>query len=89
MHLLVSVLEDSHHQSKTQITTPFKRIGIRTTVGDTQLLLCVQYGEFRSGYGHDTSDTRIVFYGLRYILETYLLRQWTREDVEKSEKFYR
>ncbi|KAK9909867.1 hypothetical protein WJX75_008746 [Coccomyxa subellipsoidea] len=49
----------------------------------------VAYGEFRSGYGGDKEDTRMVFFGLRYILETYLLRQWTIEDVEKSEKFYR
>ncbi|CAL8467658.1 g7196 [Coccomyxa elongata] len=49
----------------------------------------IAYGEFRSGYSGDREDTRLVFYGLRYILETYLLRQWTLEDVEKSEKFYR
>lgn len=49
----------------------------------------MQYGEFRCGYGGDKEDTRIVFYGLRYLLETYLLQQWTLEDVEKCDKFYR
>ena len=49
----------------------------------------MQYGEFRCGYGGDKEDTRIVFYGLRYLLETYLHVQWTREEVEKCDKFYR
>jgi len=31
----------------------------------------------------------MVVYGLRYLLETYLLRQWTVDDVEKADKFYR
>ena len=48
-----------------------------------------QYGEFRCGFNRDTKDTRMVVYGIRYLLETYLLRQWTVEDVEKAAKFYR
>ena len=48
-----------------------------------------QYGEFRSGYDKDTSDTRLVWYGLRYIVENYLLRQWTVEDVERADLFFR
>ena len=31
----------------------------------------------------------MVVYGIRYLLETYLHRQWTIEDVEKADKFYR
>ena len=49
----------------------------------------MQYGEFRSGFDRDTEDTRMVVYGLRYLLQTYLHRQWTIEDVEKADKFYR
>ena len=49
----------------------------------------LQYGEFRSGYDKDTSDTRLVWYGLRYIVENYLLRQWTVEDVERADLFFR
>ena len=26
----------------------------------------------------------MVVYGIRYLLETYLLRQWTVDDVEKA-----
>ncbi|GAB4816246.1 hypothetical protein N2152v2_003292 [Parachlorella kessleri] len=48
-----------------------------------------QYGEFRSGYDRDTSDSRLVWYGLRYIVENYLLRQWTVEDVERADLFFR
>ena len=53
------------------------------------LLRNPQYGEFRSGYDKDTSDTRLVWYGLRYIVENYLLRQWTVEDVERADLFFR
>ena len=37
----------------------------------------MQYGEFRQGYEKDTEDTRTVFFGLRYILETFVARRWT------------
>ena len=38
-----------------------------------------QYGEFRRGYYGDAADTRLVVWGLRYILEHYVARRWTRE----------
>lgn len=34
----------------------------------------LQYGEFRSGYGRDKADTRLVFHGMRYLVEQYLSR---------------
>lgn len=49
----------------------------------------LQYGEFRHGFKKDTKDTRLVFYGLRYILETHLTRKWTKEDVDKADLFFR
>ena len=54
----------------------------------------MQYGEFRRGFrldagGHDVADTRLVFYGMRYIVESYLMRRWTRDDVETASRFYR
>ena len=52
-----------------------------------------QYGEFRKGFrlkqGHDTEDTRVVAYGIRYIVQTYLERRWTLADVEAAAHFYR
>ncbi|GMH45188.1 hypothetical protein BSKO_13145 [Bryopsis sp. KO-2023] len=48
----------------------------------------VAYGEFRCGYNKDTEDTRLVWHGLRYILETFVQRQWTLDDLEKASKFY-
>ena len=48
----------------------------------------LQYGEFRHGYDKDEEDTRVLFYGLRYILETYLYRQWTVDEVERASKFF-
>lgn len=49
----------------------------------------MQYGEFRTGFNGDTEDTRMLLYGVRYILENYVLRPWTEEDVEKADLFYR
>ncbi|KAL4447532.1 hypothetical protein ABPG75_004751 [Micractinium tetrahymenae] len=48
----------------------------------------VAYGEFRQGYDKDTADTRLVFYGLRYILEHYVARRWTLQDVELADRFF-
>ena len=46
------------------------------------------YGEFRRGYNKDKEDTRCVFYGMRYIVNSFLTRRWTMEEVERCEKFY-
>lgn len=48
----------------------------------------VAYGEFRRGYDKDKEDTRMVHYGIRYIIETYLHRQWTARDLELAASFY-
>ena len=46
------------------------------------------YGEFRRGYDGDKEDTRLVFYGMRYIVENFVARKWTRQDVEDAKMFY-
>jgi len=48
----------------------------------------VAYGEFRKPFGGDKTDQRFVFYGIRYLVETYLNRRWTKEDVEHAGRFY-
>jgi nicotinic acid phosphoribosyltransferase len=48
----------------------------------------VAYGEFRCGYDKDKEDTRMVHYGIRHIVETYLHRQWTEQDLQVAETFY-
>eukprot|EP01125_Pyxidicula_operculata_P021403 TRINITY_DN822_c0_g1_i1.p1 TRINITY_DN822_c0_g1~~TRINITY_DN822_c0_g1_i1.p1 ORF type:complete len:491 (+),score=96.17 TRINITY_DN822_c0_g1_i1:1528-3000(+) len=48
----------------------------------------VAYGEFRAPYDGDKTDTRFVFYGIRHIVENYLSKKWTVEDVEMADKFY-
>lgn len=47
----------------------------------------VAYGEFRKSFP-GIKDERIVFYGIRYIVENYLMHQWTEEDVAIADKFY-
>lgn len=48
----------------------------------------VAYGEFRKSYpGID--DERIVYYGIRYIVENYFNKRWTVEDVEQADLFYK
>jgi nicotinic acid phosphoribosyltransferase len=47
----------------------------------------VAYGELRKAYpGID--DDRIVFYGIRYIVENVLNHKWTVEEVEEADKFF-
>lgn len=46
----------------------------------------VAYGEFRKSYP-GINDNRIVFYGIRYIIDRYLNRQWTLDDLFQAEKF--
>jgi len=48
----------------------------------------VAYGEFRHPY-KGMKDQRIIFYGIRHIVENYLNRKWTVEDVEAADLFYK
>ena len=54
-----------------------------------------QYGAFRKpfknkdGQPYDKNDSRLVFYGIRYIVVNYLDRKWTKEDVRKAAAFYK
>lgn len=50
--------------------------------------LMVAYGEFRAPFQKDATDTRFVFFGMRYIVETFLHQQWTEQDVEQAARFY-
>jgi hypothetical protein len=48
-----------------------------------------QYGEFRCGFNKDATDTRLVAWGMRYLLDNYISQQWTEEDVERADLFYK
>ncbi len=48
----------------------------------------VAYGEFRGPYQKDPKDERLVFYGIRYVIENFVAKQWTVEDVELADKFF-
>ena len=48
-----------------------------------------QYGEFRGGFEKDKEDTRLVFYGMRYIIENFVARQWTQRDVDEAARFFK
>jgi nicotinic acid phosphoribosyltransferase len=48
----------------------------------------VAYAEFRQAFNKDQSDSRIVFYGMRYLIETYINVKWTLVMVEQAEIFY-
>eukprot|EP00158_Paraphelidium_tribonemae_P004455 Partr_v1_DN26764_c0_g1_i4_m8754 putative nicotinamide len=48
----------------------------------------VAYGEFRQAFDKDVVDTRIVCHGIRYIIENYIDKRWTVEQVEKSSSFF-
>lgn len=44
------------------------------------------YGEFRKSYP-GINDDRIVYYGMRYIIETFFEKPWTTKDVEQFDLF--
>ncbi|KAJ9071407.1 hypothetical protein DSO57_1037222 [Entomophthora muscae] len=46
------------------------------------------YGAFRASFRRDPKDSRILFYGMRYLIEEYLNRRWTLEDLALSEAFF-
>ena len=50
---------------------------------------CFQYAEFRNGFDKDTEDARLVFYGMRYLLEAFIARQWSQQDVDRAAAFFR
>lgn len=45
------------------------------------------YAEFRQSYDKDAADSRIVFYGFRQIIEKYLHRPWTMEELQVTSQF--
>lgn len=47
----------------------------------------VAYGEFRKAFP-GVGDERIVFYGISYIVDKYLNRRWTMEELDAAEHFY-
>ena len=51
-------------------------------------LRMVAYGEFRCGFNKDSVDTRIFFYGIRFIVENYIAKKYTVEDVEQAAAFF-
>lgn len=49
----------------------------------------VAYGEFRAGFDKDKADTRLVSYGIRYVVENYVARKWTLQDVQQAALFFK
>lgn len=74
-HLLpVAILTDSYKAGHPEQYPEAKRM--------------VAYGEFRAPYRGAKDDQRFVFFGMRYLVETYLERRWTEEEVERAAQFY-
>ncbi|KAJ2124856.1 hypothetical protein IW147_001461 [Coemansia sp. RSA 720] len=46
------------------------------------------YAEFRQPFNNDPNDQRMVFYGLQYIITTYVDRVWTDSDVDTAKAFF-
>ncbi len=44
-----------------------------------QRIQLTAYGEFRGPFDRDSRDSRLLFYGIRYIVENYIAVKWTRE----------
>jgi nicotinic acid phosphoribosyltransferase len=52
-----------------------------------EALQMVAYGSCRTGY-KGMPDDRLVMYGMDYIIDNYISRQWTMQDVEIAKKHY-
>lgn len=48
----------------------------------------VAYGEFRHSLNKDQADSRLVYYGIRYIIDNYIAKRWTQKDIDEAEMFY-
>ncbi|KNE67674.1 hypothetical protein AMAG_12410 [Allomyces macrogynus ATCC 38327] len=48
----------------------------------------VAYAEFRAPFNKDHHDHRIVWYGMRYLVEQYLAKQWTAADLALADQFF-
>jgi nicotinic acid phosphoribosyltransferase len=46
------------------------------------------YGEFRESFNKDPNDKRLVFFGIRYIIENYIHKQYTLKDIEDASSFF-
>lgn len=49
----------------------------------------VAYGEFRNSFEKNTEDARMVFVGMRHIIENFVAVKWTENDVQMADTFYR
>jgi nicotinic acid phosphoribosyltransferase len=71
----LSVLTDSYKSAHFEMYPDSKKM--------------VAYGEFRCSYDKTPDDHRFVFYGIRYIIETFVAKRWTMEDLENADKFFK
>lgn len=69
----ISLINDSYKQTHFQIYPQVKKM--------------VAYSEFRKPHQVDPEDHRFVFFGIRYIIENFVSKKWTEQDVEILEKF--
>ncbi|TPX54317.1 nicotinate phosphoribosyltransferase [Powellomyces hirtus] len=49
----------------------------------------VAYGEFRTSFEQCKDDERMIFYGMRYLMEHYIAVPWTLDQVEKADLFFK
>lgn len=45
------------------------------------------YGEFRQPFNKDKFDFRILFFGIRFLIESYVAVKYTKDDVELAGKY--
>ena len=48
----------------------------------------VAYGEARQAWQKDADDSRFVTWGIRWFCDNYLFKRWTRDDVERADRFF-
>ena len=69
------------------LTDSYKSCHFKLYPKDLRMMMA--YGEFRTSFGKDAQDERILFYGIRYIIENYIAKRWTASDVKKASDFFK
>ncbi|KAF8927275.1 hypothetical protein BGZ47_002241 [Haplosporangium gracile] len=74
-HIPLAVMTDSYKVTHPSIYPEAQRM--------------VAYGEMRQAYDKDPTDNRMVAYGIRYIIENYVAKRWTLQDVDQAKEFFK
>jgi len=75
----------SHPMLAAQLTDSYKYGNAQQYPSGTTKM--VAYGEFQSSFDKDKQDSRLVFYGMRQLINDFIAVPWSANDVDKLSQF--